>query len=226
MKTKTLKHLLLLTAALTLTTSSTWAAPNQAPEATKPFITEAPAGAYGIDPSHADLSFRVNHLGFSAYTARFTSFSAQLQFDPANPNAMSVTATIDPRSLALPAPPEGFLDTLLSPAWLDAAQFRQITFRSTHVEATQTNTVRISGDLTLHGVTKPVILNATFNGGYAGHPFDPNARIGFSARGNFNRSDFGLTMGIPAPGSTMGVGDTIDVIIEAEFTGPPLKTVQ
>ncbi|MBB5187872.1 polyisoprenoid-binding protein YceI [Zhongshania antarctica] len=64
---------------------------------------------------------------------------------------------------------------------------------------------------------------ATFNGGYAGHPLDPHGRIGFSARGMFKRSDFGISIGIPAPGSTMGVGDDLEVIIEAEFTGPPLR---
>jgi polyisoprenoid-binding protein YceI len=83
--------------------------------------------------------------------------------------------------------------------------------------------MRITGDLTLHGVTKPVVLEATFNGGYAGHPMDPHARIGFSARGTFNRSDFGMVYGIPAPGTTMGVSDAVNVTIEAEFSGPPFE---
>ena len=87
---------------------------------------------------------------------------------------------------------------------------------------TGANTVRIHGDLTLHGVTRPIVLAATFNGGYAGHPMDPNARIGFSAQATLRRSEFGITYGIPAPGTTMGVGDEVDVVIEAEFTGPPL----
>jgi polyisoprenoid-binding protein YceI len=80
--------------------------------------------------------------------------------------------------------------------------------------------MRITGDLTLHGVTKPVVLDATLNGGYAGHPMDPNARIGFSARGAFNRGDFGIAYGIPAPGTTMGVSDRVEVTIETEFSGP------
>jgi polyisoprenoid-binding protein YceI len=84
------------------------------------------------------------------------------------------------------------------------------------------NGLRITGDFTLHGVTKPVVLNATYNGGYAGHPFDPHARIGFSATGKLKRSDFGVAYGIPAPGTTMGVGDDVDIVIETEFSGPPL----
>lgn len=84
------------------------------------------------------------------------------------------------------------------------------------------DTLRVRGDLTLHGVTRPIVLEATFNGGYAGHPMDPNARIGFSAQGTLKRSEFGIAQGIPAPGTTMGVSDEVNVVIEAEFTGPPL----
>jgi polyisoprenoid-binding protein YceI len=70
-----------------------------------------------------------------------------------------------------------------------------------------------------------VVLTGTFNGGYAGMPkMDPQARVGFSAHGSLKRSDFGMTFGLPAPGTTMGLGDLIDISIEAEFTGPPLAT--
>ncbi|WP_373089237.1 YceI family protein [Zhongshania sp.] len=96
------------------------------------------------------------------------------------------------RSLVLSSPPEGFLDTLPGPQWLDTAQYPQISFRSTGVETVAGRALRITGDLTLHGVTKPVVFDATFNGGYAGHPLDPHGRIGFSARGMFKRSDFGI----------------------------------
>jgi polyisoprenoid-binding protein YceI len=88
---------------------------------------------------------------------------------------------------------------------------------------TGTKSMEISGTLTLHGVTRPIVLAATFNGGYPGLPnIDPHARIGFSAHGSFKRSDFGIAFGVPAPGTTMGVGDLIDISIEAEFSGPAL----
>jgi polyisoprenoid-binding protein YceI len=106
--------------------------------------------------------------------------------------------------------------------WLDAAKYPQMIFRSRRVVPTGKQTFRIEGELTLHGVTKPVSLDAKYNGGYAGHPMDPNARIGFSARGHLQRSQFGVSAGIPAPGTTMGVSDEVEVVIEAEFTGPPL----
>lgn len=185
-----------------------------------PVKTEAPAGAYVLDPSHADLSFKVNHIGFSNYTARFTRFDAKLALDPADPTRTTVEATVDPRSLALPAPPAGFTQALLGPDWLDAGRYPQISFRSTAVELTGADTARIHGDLTLHGQTKPIVLEAKFNGGYAGNSFDPHARIGFSAHGAFKRSDFGVSYGLPPPHSTMGVGDEVSVVLEAEFTGP------
>lgn len=193
-----------------------------APAPIVPIVTEAPAGTYKLDKAHASLDFRVSHIGFSNYTARFAAFDAELQLDPKNPSASSVTATVDPRSLTLPAPPKGFVDELLNEKWLGAAQFPQMTFKSTAVELTGPNTAKITGDFTLKGVTLPVTLDATFNGGYAGNPYEPNARIGFSAKGALKRSDFGVKEGVPPPGSTFGVGDNVDIIIEAEFTGPPL----
>ncbi|PIB91088.1 YceI family protein [Caulobacter sp. FWC2] len=195
-----------------------------APAATapKPPKADVPAGAYTLDKSHATLVFRVSHLGFSNYTAAFADFDAKLNFDQNNAAASTLEATINPRSLTLPAPPEGFLAELVGPQWLNTATYPVITFKSTKVETTGPDTGKVTGDLTLHGVTKPVVLDVTYNGGYPGHPMDPHARIGFSAKGAFKRSDFGIAYGVPAPGTTMGVSDEVLVTIEAEFSGPPL----
>jgi polyisoprenoid-binding protein YceI len=188
---------------------------------TAPAAAALPAGIYRLDPTHASLVFRVNHLGMSNYTAGFGAFDAELELDPADPASSRVTATIDPRSLQLPNPPEGFLATLLGREWFDAAAFPEITFASTAIEVTSPNTARVTGDLTLHGVTLPVLLDATFNGGYAGHPMDPaGSRIGFSAQGSLERSAFSMGLGVPAPGTTLGVGDMVAFTIEAEFTRP------
>lgn len=181
---------------------------------------DIPAGDYTLDKYHADLTFRVNHLGFSFYTARFATFGAQLKFDPGRPSVASIEATVDVTSLELNNPPAGFKDTLLGKEWFDAAAFPKITFVSTKIEHTGGNTARITGDFSLHGVTRPLTLDAVYNGGYAGHPLDPHARIGFSARGSLSRSEFGMAYGVPAPGTTMGVGDKVEFVIEAEFNGP------
>jgi len=188
----------------------------------EPALAAIPAGSYTLDKAHASLIFRVNHLGFSHFTGRFTHFDAQLQFDPATPATSRVQVSIDPRSIASDNPPEGFMDQLQGAQWLHAVQFPRMTFVSTRVEPNGPKGLRIRGDLTLHGVTRPVVLEATFNGGYAGHPMDPHARIGFSAHGVLRRSEFGIAYGIPAPGSTMGVSDEVEVQLELEFSGPPL----
>jgi polyisoprenoid-binding protein YceI len=140
-----------------------------------------------------------------------------------------VTATVDANSLETDFPDPTRVDfnaQLKGAEWLDVAKFPEMKFESRQIEVTGEKTVRIHGDLTLHGVTRPVVLEATFNGGYAGHPRDPNARVGFSAHGSLKRSEFGIAAGIPAPGTTMGVSDEVNVIIEAEFKGPPLMGVQ
>lgn len=179
-----------------------------------------PSGTYKLDKHHASLTFKVLHMGFSNYTADFDDFDATLELDPAKPENAKVTAIVNPNSLDLPSPPDGFIKEILGDKWLNAAKFPQITFTSTKVEMIDGKTARINGDLELMGVKKPIVLDAVFNGGHAGSAMESNARVGFSAKTNFNRSDFGFTQGIPAAGSNMGVGDKISVEIEAEFKGP------
>lgn len=182
--------------------------------------SDAPAGAYTIDKAHSSLIVRLSHLGYSQFTARFTTWDAQLQFDPAAPERSQINVSIDPRSIASDNPPAGFIDQMRGAEFLNAAQFPNITFRSTRIDRSGPNTANITGDLTLHGVTKRVTLEARFNGGYEGMQLDPHARIGFSAHGTFKRSDFGMGFGIPAPGTNMGVGDDVSVTIETELNGP------
>lgn len=185
-----------------------------------PSVAGLPAGAYMLDKPHGSLIFRINHLSFSHYTGRFAHWDASMQIDPAHPETATLTATIDARSLEADNPPAGFLDTLRGPEWLDARQFPQMSFRSTRIERTGPNTARVTGDFSFHGVTKPLTLEATFNGGYAGNVYDRHARLGFSAHGVVKRSEFGMTIGLPPPGTNMGVGDDVEFIIEAEFSGP------
>jgi polyisoprenoid-binding protein YceI len=185
---------------------------------------DAPAGAYTLDPAHTSLLFRVDHLGFSRYTARFKKVNAELQFDPNDLSASNVTVTVDASSVETDFPDPQVVDfnaELAGEKWLDAGKHPEIVFRSLSVEPTGARTMRINGELTLRGVTRPVVLDARLNGGYRSHPFEPNARIGFSATGVLKRSEFGIDYGIPAPGTKMGVSDEVEVIVETEFTGPP-----
>lgn len=195
-----------------------------APAAKAPEPITAPAGDYKIDPDHTSVTFRVSHLGFSNYTARFTGFAATLKFDPANPSAQTLEATIDADSVETDyrGPPKIDFDSQLEREFLHADQHPKITFKSTGIQVTGPRAANVTGELTLNGVTKPVVLATTFNGGYPPNAMDPGgARIGFSATGKFKRSDFGITYGLPAPGTNMGVFDDVEVIIETEFSSKP-----
>lgn len=196
------------------------ASPAVAQTAAKP-APQPPAGQYVLDKAHTSVTFRVSHMGFSHYTARFSRVDGRLAFDPAHPSAMRVEATIDPTSLELNTPPPGFHDQLMGKGWFEVARFPQMTFRSTRVELTGPHAAKVTGELTLHGVTRPVLLAVTYNGGYPPTSFDPGGRIGFSAHGVLKRSAFGISQGVPAPGSTMGVSDQVDIAIETEFSAKP-----
>jgi len=213
---------LALTTVLVLATAAPLAFGDTPPASTAP----VPKGTYTIDKPHTSLIFRVNHLGFSNLTGRFTRLDARLVTDPSKLADSNLNVTIDAASVETDNAPEGFLDMLRGKGWLETADFPQIKFRSTRVEATAANRIRVQGELTFHGVTKPIVLDAKYNGGYAGHPMDPNARIGFSATGKFKRSDFGVTVGIPAPGSTMGVSDEVEIVLETEMSGPAIAVAR
>jgi len=214
----------LLAGTVALHNGLSHAAESAGPPAMAP-LAAPPAGAYKLDKSHASLVLRASHMGFSTYTTRFSRFDADLTLDPRNLSASKVVTTIDASSFEMDAAPQMCLDIMKGPQMLDTAKFPQIVFKSEKVRMTGAKSMEISGTLTLHGVTRPTVLVATYNGGYAGMPnMDPQARVGFSAHGSFKRSDFGIAYAVPAPGTTLGVGDSIDFSIEAEFTGPPLAT--
>lgn len=185
-----------------------------------PVVSDAPAGTYTLDKAHASLIFRVSHMGFSNFTGRFTKYDATLKFNPDNPAETQFTGTVDPSSLTLDNPPAGFVADLLGPMWFDVAKYPEMSFKTTSVTKTGANTADLTGDFTMHGVTKPLTLAVTFNGGYAGNVYDPNARIGFSAHGTLKRSDYGMAYGIPEAGTNMGVFDEVQLTLESEFSGP------
>ena len=216
------RTLIALPVLILLATGQTVAGPAdtaQAQSAAVAFRTpDRLAGTYRIDPEHTTILFRVDHVGMSKWTAQFRNFDASLVLDPKRPDASTVTAEIDVASLdSKTSPALAFDKALTGPDWLDAGAHPKITFRSTKVTMTGPDTADITGDFTLKGVTKPVVLKAKFNDGYKPNAMD-GARIGFSATSRFNRSDFGISYGIPAPGSKMGVSDEVEVIIETEFT--------
>jgi polyisoprenoid-binding protein YceI len=170
-------------------------------------------GAYAVELPHTSVVWRVKHLGLSLYTARFTRIEAALDFDPARPEASRLRAIIDPLSVRTDHPTNEGWDLQVGRDILKGGQFPQIIFESTAIERTGEFTGRITGDLTLAGVTKPVTLEATFNGALKASPlYGGRDAVGFSARTTLKRSDFGVNR------YAAFVGDDVEVIIETEFT--------
>ncbi len=165
-------------------------------------------GAFRLDPTHAAVIFRINHLGYADYVGRFEVLDATLDFDPERPEASSLTSTIEIASLDIAN--EDFAATLTGPDWFDAKAHPQAVFRSTAIEVTGENTGRVTGDLTLKGTTAPVTFDVNFNGGG-----DDRLRgayvVGFSAKGEFDRTVFGVDRfsGL--------ITDMVMIEIEAEF---------
>jgi polyisoprenoid-binding protein YceI len=163
----------------------------------------------------------VNHLGLAHYTLRFNKASGELNFNAEDPAQSSVNVSVDITSLDTPytEPDPDFDQDLQNSQWLDSATYPTATFRSTGVERTGPNTARVAGDLTIRGVTHPATLDVTYNASHARHPAGPNwSMIGFSARTTFLRSQYGMSFGVPsAPGANDGVGDEVELVIEAEF---------
>lgn len=178
-----------------------------------------PAQRFALDPAHGIVVFSVDHLGLSQFVAGFDRVDAQLDLDPSDPASARLTVRIEVASLDLPAPPPGFLEDMLGPTWFDAATHPEIIYVADTVTLTEEDTARIDGTLTLLGASAPLTLQARFNGAYPAGFLEPHPRLGFSAETRFSRSAFGMTAGVPAPGTRMGVGDEVTVRIEAEFIG-------
>jgi polyisoprenoid-binding protein YceI len=182
-------------------------------------LAEMPAGEYTLDTTHASITWRVNHLGLSQYTARFARMSAVLHFNPQDPTQSKLTATVDPLSLRtdFPTPEKVDFDKELATGkdWFNGVAYPVISFRATGITKTGDKTADITGELTMLGARKTVVLHTTFNGAYAKKPYAEVPGLGFSATTTLKRSEWGMTHAIPF------VGDEVQVMIEAEFNKAP-----
>lgn len=183
---------------------------------------KAPSGAYKNDPYHSSLTFKILHMGLSNYTARFTKFDAALDLDAAKLGSSSVTVNIDPTSVRTDysgdfkaghkdSPFKTFDEEIArSDKFLNTDKFSTITFKSTKVVQTD-KTLKVTGDLTFLGVTKPVTLLGSVVGSVEKHPYMGKGVVGFSATGIVKRSDWGMT------GTQAFLGDDVTIIFEGEF---------
>lgn len=163
--------------------------------------------AYQIDPTHTATVFTWNHFGFSTPSANFSDIQGTINVDNAKPASSSVNVTIPLASLNTNV--KVLNDHLKTADFFDAEKYPNITFKSTKVQAISKTKYKITGDLTIKNVTKPVVLDATLNK-QAVHPMSKAETIGFNATTSFDRSTFGVGAYVP------NVGDKITVSITTE----------
>ncbi|MCR6659609.1 MAG: YceI family protein [Asticcacaulis sp.] len=165
------------------------------------------ADTYKLDAGHTSVTFQYTHFGFSHPTGKFMNAVGTVTLDDATPANSSVEVSFDINGINTGV---AALDTHLKSAdFFDAAKFPTATFKSTKVVQTSATTADVTGDLTIHGVTKPVTLKVTLNKKDV-HPMMKKVDAGFTATGTINRSDFGMGNYVPA------VSDQVDLYIEAE----------
>jgi polyisoprenoid-binding protein YceI len=166
------------------------------------------AGAYALDPDHAILLWKVDHLGFSTFVGRFDRLEGSLDFDPEAPEAAALEVVVDMTSVSTHVP--SLTDDLRSSTWFDTERFPEARFVSRSVTVTGPARGAVTGDLTLVGETQPVTFDVTFNGG-ATNILTGRYTLGFSASAVIDRSEFGLATFVPA------VGREVTLEIHAEF---------
>lgn len=170
----------------------------------------APTGSYSLETRHSQVLFAIPHLGITDYYGRFDKLSGTLSFNAGAPEKSAVAITIDMTSIDVPS--HELVGELMGTGVFNAPAFPTATFKSTIVTRTGANTGTIAGNLTLHGVTRPVTLDVTF-GGVTADPFSGADDVGFHATATIKRTDFGIT-GMVWEGI---VGDEVKLTIEAMF---------
>jgi polyisoprenoid-binding protein YceI len=174
----------------------------------------AKAETWVLDPAHSAAQFSVRHLGISTVRGAFTKVEGTVQYSPSNPTQCVIEATIDANSVDTRVQMRD--NDLRSAHFLDVAKYPTITFKSKSAVLDAPGKMKITGDLTIHGVTREVVLDVD---GPTPAIKDPmgNSRMGASATTRISRKDFGIT---GAPGM---VGDEISIVLDIELSSPATR---
>ena len=167
-----------------------------------------------IDPAHSAAQFSVRHLGISTVRGAFTKVSGSANYDSKDPSKTTLEATIDASSVDTRV--EMRDKDLRSPNFFDVEKYPTITFKSKRVEAAGTGKLKITGDLTIHGTTKEVVLDVDGPSAPVKDPWG-NSRMGASATTKISRKDFGVSADAGM------VGDEIPITLDVELTKPAAK---
>jgi len=176
------------------------------------------AGTWELDPAHTGVHFKVRHLMVSHVRGEFEKVSGKIVYDEQDISRSSAEITIDAASISTRVAKRD--DHLKSPDFLDVAKYPRIVFRSKKVEKAGAGKLRMTGDLTIRGVTREVVLEIE---GPTAEIQDPqgNTRVGGSASTKINRSDFGLTWNKVIETGGVVVGKEVEVIIDIEIVREP-----
>lgn len=174
--------------------------------------SQAEVAEYTIDPDHSAVIFKVKHLAISTVTGRFDLFEGSYKLDTDNLANSSVNTTIVASSINTNEKDRD--DHLKSNDFLDVEKYPNITFESKEIKKVDGSDFQIVGDLTIHGVTKEVTLDAVYEG-YAKDPRG-NERTAFVANGKINRKDFGMTWNKALELGGFVVGDEVRITLEVE----------
>jgi polyisoprenoid-binding protein YceI len=171
-------------------------------------LSDVPSGEYSLDKSHGYIIYTYSHLGFSNPRISFDDFDVSLNLDSADPTNSNIDVVIDATSINTHV--DEFNGHLNGENFFDTAKYPTITFTSTSIASTGDNTFDVTGDLTIRGITKSVVLATTINKA-ANHPMRDLPTIGVGATATVSRSDFGMTRGVPA------IGDEVIIQIDVEL---------
>jgi polyisoprenoid-binding protein YceI len=179
------------------------------------------AADYEIDSGHTAAGFAVKHLMVSTVRGHFSNVKGTIHFDPKNPAADTVEATIDASTVSTD---NAQRDThLKSPDFFDVAKFPTITFKSTHVAAAGADKLKVTGDFTMHGVTKSVVLDVEGPSKEAKDPWG-NVKSGATATTKISRKDFGLVWNKALESGGVVVGDEVTITLDIEMLATQPKT--
>lgn len=169
--------------------------------------TALPVGTWNVDPVHSSVEFHVKHLGIATVKGQFKEFEGTLEVTPDGSRAYGTVkvASVDTREPQRDA-------HLRSPDFFDADQYPEISFQSTAIRPLDKDTFEIEGDLSIHGVTRSLALNATLEGTETDHQGNP--RVGLSATAQINRSDYEMKFNMALGSGNVVVGDKVKILLE------------
>jgi polyisoprenoid-binding protein YceI len=170
---------------------------------------------YEVDPSHTQVMFKVRHMGVSTVTGRFGRFAATFAWDPDEPGMSWLTATIDAASIDTDNDRRD--NHLRSPDFFAADSYPTLTFQSTRVEEVEEGRLRVAGDLSIRGVTRPVVLDVVLEGATVGGEGQPIT--GWTAETTINRKDYGLMWNRLTEAGGWVVADDVRIVLEVEARG-------